>query len=288
MKSFSYHKPKNLREAFDLLRKYGEKAAVLAGGTDLLVELKKRLKSPTQLIDIKGLSSLEGIRLDPEGFLRIGPLTPLEELSHSPLLKNGWGLLAQATSKVGSLQIRNRGTLGGNICHASPSGDTLPALLCLAAKLKLAGKESERVIPLEDFFLGPGKSALGVDELLTEVILPLPPLGCRGVYKKFALRRAMDLAVVGVAVLGSMDPQKGVFADLRIGLGAVAPTPIRARKAEALLKEARVSKEVICKAGKLTQDEAAPISDLRGSEWYRREMIGHLTREALWEIAALA
>ncbi len=283
-KSFSYHKARGIGEALDLLRRYGEGAAVLAGGTDILVEWKNGLRSPTHLIDIKGILSLEGIRLHPEGSLRIGPLTSLEDLSRSPLLEKGWSLLAKAASKIGSWQVRNRGTLGGNICHASPCGDTLPALLCLEATLIIAGKEGERVIPLEDFFLGPGQCALAPGEIFTGVLLPAAPGGSRGVYEKFSLRRAMDLAVVGVAVLGAVDPKEGVFSDIRIGLGAIAPTPLRARKAEALLKGARASQEMIREAAECAKEESAPITDIRGSEWYRREMVGHLTEEALREI----
>lgn len=286
MRNFSYHKPKSLRQALDLLSRYGEEAALLAGGTDLLVELKRRLKNPSHIIDLKGLSFMEGIFLDSQGTLHMGPLTTLKELSSSSLLANEWSLLSEAASKVGSLQVRNRATVGGNICHASPSGDTLPALLCLDAMVTLLEKDGQRTLPLEDFFLGPGKCALITGELLTEIKIPSPPAGAKGVYKKLSLRKAMDLAVVGVAVLGVIDPSRGIFRDIRIGLGAVGPTPLRARRAEEILMGAAVSEERIREAAARASNEAHPLSDLRASEWYRREMITHLAEEGIKEILA--
>lgn len=284
MKKFSYHKPRSLTQAFSLLSRHKKDAVVLAGGTDLLVEMKRRIKAPSHVIDIKALSFLDGMAANPDGSLKVGPLTTLQALSSSPLLGNGWGLLAQAASQVGSLQVRNRATLGGNICHASPAGDTLPALLCLNAQVKLARRGSERNLAIQDFLLGPGKCALQPDELLTEIFLPQPPAGARGVYKKFTLRRSMDLAVVGVAVMGVLDPSRKVFKDLRIGLGAVAPTPLRARKAEKILINTEIHEDLIRQASGLASEEAIPLSDLRGSEWYRREIIRHLAEEAIKEI----
>jgi carbon-monoxide dehydrogenase medium subunit len=284
MRKFGYHRPRDLEQALELLSRYGERAAVLAGGTDLLVEWKQKLKSPSHLIDIKGISSLEGILGESEGSLQIGPLTTLTALSLLPVLAEERNLLAQAACKVGSLQVRNRATLGGNICNASPSGDTLPALLCLDAKVEIASKRSERILPLGEFFLGPGLSALRPDELLVRILLPLPPAGSKGIYKKFSLKRAVDLAVVGVAVLALFDPSGQVLQDIRIALGAVAPTPIRAEKAEKLLRKSTVDGRTIKEAAQAAAEEARPISDLRASEWFRREMIFHLTEQALREI----
>lgn len=286
MKPFSYHAPGSLAEALDLISRYGKEAAVLAGGTDLLVECKRELKSPHHIIDLKGISSLEGIRIDSQGSLHLGPLSSLDAVSRSPILENGWSLLAQGAAKVGSRQIRNRATIGGNVCHASPSGDTLPPLLCLEARFRVVGPRGERQIPVGEFFLGPGKSALGDDEILAEITLPPPPSGCRGIYKKFSLRRAMDLAVAGVAVLGTIDLRDGIFSHIRIALGAVGPTPIRAVQAEFRLQGARPDPELLREAARLARKEAAPISDLRGSEWYRGEMIEHLVQEAIREITS--
>jgi carbon-monoxide dehydrogenase medium subunit len=284
MRGFSYHKPKDVGEAIALLSKYGGKASVLAGGTDLLVELKKRLKVPSHIIDIKGIPSLDRITVEPEGHLRIGSLVTMATLSTHPALVNGLGVLSMAASKLGSWQVRNRATLGGNICNASPSGETLPALLCLNAQLKLEGTGGERVVPVEDFFLGPGESAAAIGEILTEIVIPPPPDKSDGLYKKLALRRAMDLAVIGVAVLGFFDLSRNCFKDIRIGLGAVAPTPIRAKKAEIVLTGKRVNGDLIEEAASAASSESRPLTDIRGSEWYRREMIRHLVEESIREI----
>jgi carbon-monoxide dehydrogenase medium subunit len=284
MKHFSYHKPATIEEAVTFLRRYEGKEAVLAGGTDLLVEMKQNLRTPVHVVDIKGIERLREITTNRDGSLLIGAAVTLQSLSTSSFLNRGWNLLAQAASKVGSVQIRNRATLGGNICHASPSGDTLPALLCLEARFKIFGPQGEREIPAQDFFLGPGQVALGRTEILTGILLPKNSLRLRGVYKKFTLRRMMDLSLVGVAVLGELDDTGNTFRDIRIGLGAVASTPIRARRAEITLTGDKMTAKRIEETSRLAAEEAHPISDIRGDDWYRKEMIHHLVQEAIREI----
>jgi carbon-monoxide dehydrogenase medium subunit len=284
MKHFSYHKPATIEEAVTFLRRYEGKEAVLAGGTDLLVKMKQNLRTPVHVVDIKGIERLREITTNRDGSLLIGAAVTLQSLSTSSFLNRGWNLLAQAASKVGSVQIRNRATLGGNICHASPSGDTLPALLCLEARFKIFGPQGEREIPAQDFFLGPGQVALGRTEILTGILLPKNSLRLRGVYKKFTLRRMMDLSLVGVAVLGELDDTGNTFRDIRIGLGAVASTPIRARRAEITLTGDKMTAKRIEETSRLAAEEAHPISDIRGDDWYRKEMIHHLVQEAIREI----
>lgn len=286
--NFTYHKPKNLEEAMGLLQRYGDKTAILAGGTDLLVELKRGLRHPAHVIDVKEVPELDCLEKTAGGEFRLGPLTTLQSLSSADALQGGWNLLAQAASKVGSWQVRNRGTLGGNICHASPSGDTLPALLCLGARVKMISSRGERSMGIEEFFLGPGETALKSGELLTEVVLPPIPAGAKGVYKKFSLRRAMDLAMVGVAALAWGDFAKKRVLDFRIGLGAVGPKPIRGRKAEQELKSAEITEAVLVRSAELAVEETIPISDVRGSDWYRREMTKQLVEEAIREILGLS
>jgi CO/xanthine dehydrogenase FAD-binding subunit len=284
VKNFSFHKPKTIEQAVDLLRRHGESGAVLAGGTDLLVEMKQNLRTPAHVIDVKGIRELGEITKNEDGSLVIGATVTLSSLNDSHFLEMGWNLLSQAASRVGSAQVRNRATLGGNICHASPSGDTLPALLCLDARMKLIGPQGEREVPAEEFFLGPGRVALRPAELLAGVILPGISSGLRGVYKKFSLRRMMDLALVGVGVLGEVDSTGNAFRDIRIGLGAVAPTPIRAKKAEKALTGIQLTPKKLEEISRLAAEEASPISDIRGADWYRKEMAFHLTQEALEEI----
>jgi CO/xanthine dehydrogenase FAD-binding subunit len=284
MKHFSYHKPGTVEQAVTFLRRYEGKESVLAGGTDLLAEMKRELRTPVHVVDIKGIEKLEEITTNADGSLLIGATVTLQSLSTSSFLKRGWNLLAQAASKVGSVQVRNRATLGGNICHASPSGDTLPGLLCLDACFKIIGPQGEREIPAEKFFLGPGRIALEPAEFLTGILLPNISLPLRGVYKKFTLRRMMDLSLVGVAVLGDLDETGNTFRDIRIGLGAVASTPIRARKAEIAFTGDKITEERIEEISLLAAEEASPISDIRGADWYRQEMIYHLMQEAIREI----
>lgn len=286
MRSFAYHRPKTLKEAISLLGKHGGKAALLAGGTGLLVDLIKRTRSLSQMIDIKRIPSLGGIGLDGEGYLHLGPLVTMQTLSTSPFLVNGLSLLAKAARKVGSWQIRNRATIGGNICQAYPSSDPLPALLCLDAELKLQGLDGERVIRAEDFFVGPGKPVLGSTEILTEILIPPMPAESFGIYKKFALRKAMDLPMVGVAAVGTRDSSRKSWTSFRIGLGAVAPTPLRAKKAENLLNGRRITKGLIAEAASLAATEARPLSDNRGAALYRQEMIRHLFIETIQEVLA--
>jgi len=288
MINFAYHRPKSLEQAVSLLQRYGSKAAILAGGTDLLVELKRGLRHPAHVIDVKEIRELACLEKTTNGELHLSPLITLQSLSSAGALQSGWNLLAQAASKVGSWQVRNRGTLGGNICHASPSGDTLPALICLGARVKMIGPRGERSMAIEEFFLGPGETALENGELLAEVVLPPLPAGAKGAYKKFSLRRAMDLAMVGAAVLAWGDLAMKRVEDVRVGLGAVGPKPIRARRAEQALKSAEITEAVLAEAAELAAEETAPISDIRGSDWYRREMTKHLVAEAVREILGLS
>jgi len=286
--NFVYHRPKSLEQAISLLQRYGNKAVILAGGTDLLVELKNGLRHPAHVIDIKKVRELASIEKTVNGELHLSPLMTLQNLSSASILQGGWNLLAQAASKIGSWQVRNRGTLGGNICHASPSGDTLSALFCLDARVKMISSRGKRSMAIEEFFLGPGETALKSGELLTEVIIPPIPDGAKGTYKKFSLRRAMDLAMVGVAVLAWGDLAKKMVEEVRIGLGAVGPKPIRARRAEQVLKNMEITEAVLAKAAELGVEETVPISDVRGSDWYRREMTKQLIEEAIREILSLS
>lgn len=284
MNAFSYHKPKTLDEAIALLHDYGENASILAGGTDLLVKLKKREKMLAHVVDVKAIPALDEIIVGKEGEICIGSLVTMQALSESSTLRGGTMILAQAASKLGSFQIRNRATIGGNICNSSPSGETLPSLLCLEARFKLAGVTGEREILAEEFFVEPGKNVCGTDEFLTQIILPPLPTDFVGVYKRYSLRNAVDLAVVSVAVLGSFDRSRQLFKDIRIGLGAVAPTPIRARKAENLLVGVEMRQNLIKKAGEAASEEAQPISDIRASRWYRTDLLKYLVPVALEEL----
>ena len=274
MRRFEYFEPTTLGEAAALLSRYGGRAQPLAGGTDLLVELKEQLRRAECVVNIKRIPGMDRLSFDPREGLRIGALVTAREVELSDFILTHYVSLAQATRELGSIQVRNRATIVGNICRASPSADTLPPLIADSASVRIVGGKGERTVLLEDFFTGPGKTVLGVDELVTELVLPPPAAPTAKVYIKHGRRKAMELATVGVAVSLSN-------ADVRIVLGAVAPTPIRARKAENLLRGRALNEKLIAQAAELAETESRPISNVRASAQYRREMVRVLTRRAL-------
>jgi aerobic carbon-monoxide dehydrogenase medium subunit len=276
-----YFEPKTVSEAVSLLAKYGAEAKVIAGGTDMLVDMKYK-EEPGCLVNIKKIPGLSAIR-ENGGSLSIGAVTTIRDLETSALVREKLPVLWESSHQFASLQIRNTATIGGNICRASPSGETLAPLLVLEAKGRCAFADGEKVQPFTSFFQGPGKSVLGANGLLTEIEVPYPAPGSKSVYLKHAVRGAMDIAMVGVAVLITPDGAKNNVQDVRIGLGAVAPTPIRAAKAEALLRGKPLSAALIKEAAAMTAAESSPISDQRSSAENRRWIVEALTRRGLRE-----
>jgi len=278
---FDHLEAKTIEEACSLLAKYKGKARVIAGGTDLLVSMKGREISPQYIINIKAIPNLDGINYSRKDGLVIGAMTTLAAIESSPIIGEGFPILSSAAHQTGSPHIRNIGTIGGNLCNAAPSADMPPSLIGLEAKAKIKGLTGERAVTVEQFFLGPGVSALKAGEILTEVQVPNPPPHTRGVYLKLPARTAIDIAVVGVAVVVTLDTKGVNIADAKIVLGAVASTPIRARQAEDIIKGKALDDELIQKAAQAAADEAKPISDVRGSASYRKEMVKVLTNRAL-------
>ncbi|MFQ5826598.1 MAG: FAD binding domain-containing protein [Dehalococcoidia bacterium] len=285
---FDYFEPSTLDEATAFLLREGEKARVLAGGTDLLPLLKQRAIRPRYLVNIKRISHLDSISHVDGGGLRIGALTTIRTLETSAPLRDGWGMVAQAAGHLGSVQVRNIATVGGNLCHGVPSAETAPALIALSAEAALSGPQGRRSLPLEDFFTGPGTTVLGAGELLAELLLPPPPSPSGGVYLKLSPRGAMDIAVVGVAAWIALDGRDGSCRDCRLVLGAVAPTPFRVKRAEDVLRGEKVTERLIDAAARTAMEESRPISDVRASAEYRREMVGVLTRRALSQALEMA
>jgi len=288
MGPFEYFQPKTVEEALSLLKRYEGKARVLAGGTDLVVLMRERKIRPEYVIDLGGISALSYIGSDGEKGLKIGALATIRDIERSPELNKNYSILSQAASKLAFLAIRNRATIGGNLSNAAPSADMAPPLLALGAALKLASLDGERVVPAEEFFAGPGRTALRADELLLEVQIPVQPPHTGGVYLKHGVKGAQGLAVVGVAAVVTLDPGAGTFEEVGLALGAVAPTPIRVKRAEILLKGQKISDTLIDDAARLAQDCSSPIDDVRGSAFYRREIIGVRSREAIREAIKLA
>ena len=281
MRSFDYFAPQSLSDVTTLLRRYGTKARLLAGGTDLLLRLERRLVEPSAVIDLKKIRALSGIKANRKG-LRIGAVTLMEEIASSPLVQGRYAIIAKAAAAVGSIQTQNRATLGGNLCNASPAADTAPPLIALSARARIVSNRREREVPLEEFFLGPGKTCLQPNELLKEIFIPSPAGRSGGSFQR-CTRTAMDIALVNCAVFLSLVPKHETIADIRIALGAVAPTPVRAQPAEDLLKGKRPDKDVIEEAAERAVASVSPIDDVRSSASYRREMVRILTRRAIEE-----
>jgi aerobic carbon-monoxide dehydrogenase medium subunit len=282
-----YFEPKTITEALSVLAKYGEHANVIAGGTDVMVDMKYK-EEPGCLVNIKKIPGLDTIQENSVS-LQIGPLVTIRDIETSRLVRERLPLLWESCHQFASLQIRNTATIGGNICRASPSGETLAPLLALEAKAKLAFRDGEKTEAFSSFFQGPGKTSLGSKGLLTEIEIPYPPRGSHGVYLKHAVRGAMDIAMVGVAVLITADAGNSSLQDVRIALGAVAPTPIRATKTEALLRGKSLTAALVKEAATLAASESSPITDQRSSAEYRGWIVEALTRRGLeqsWKAAS--
>ena len=250
-----------------------------------MVKLKQNLISPECVINMKSVPGLRGIVRE-DGMLRILTLTTLAEIETSAIVRDGWGVLADTASVMASPQIRNLATVGGNICNAAPSADMAPPLIALGSEVVTVSRSGERVIPLEDFFTGPGTTVLGPGEILREIRVPGQPESSAAVYLKHGIRRAMDIAVVGVAARVDRSPEGGIFL-VRIVQGAVAPVPLRTKEAEDVVLSEGLSITSIDRAADIAAASVRPITDVRGSEWYRREMVRVLTRRALLECAVI-
>lgn len=275
---FEYHAPESLEEAYRLLARFGTRAKVLAGGTDLMVKMKHDLLAPEALISVKNIDRMKKIENIEGRGLVIGSRTTHNDLSNSPLLQKKYLSVCEAAHHMANNQVRNVGTIGGNIVNAVPSADLPPILIALGASVVLEGTSGARAVPLEHFFTGPGQSVIKNDEILTEIVIP--DQGTTGsTYIKLGLRRSGALAVVGVAA--AVTVEGAVIKDARIVLGAVAPTPIRAINAESLLIGKEITGDLLEMAAVCASGECKPISDIRGSEEYRRDMVRVYTGRAL-------
>lgn len=276
---FEYLDPKTIEEACSLLSQHGDKARLIAGGTDLLIIMKHKEVTPEYLIGLKGIPDLDSIDADAEG-VRIGALATLRSIGDSAVVRERFPFLADIAGKMATHQIRNMGTMGGNICNAAPSADTAPSLICLGAKAKLVGPKKERIVAVEEFFTGPGETVLKAGEILTEIQVPNQPAHTGGAYLRLT-RLSVDLAVVGVAALVTLQGKGGLCKEARIALGAVAPTPIRAKKAEGVITGKKIENGLIEEAAQIASEEARPITDVRGSAPYRTDIVRVLTKRAI-------
>ena len=280
MKSFGYVAARDSRHAIALLAEHGATAKILAGGTDLLVELKDTQRPPGVVVDISRAQDLKGISLTEVG-LRIGALATHGEIMRSAAIRDLCPALVEAAHSIGAVQTRNLGTIGGNLMTCVPSMDSGPALIALEAQVTVAGPDGQRRMPLSDLFVGPRRTSLVGGELLVDIIIPKPNVGKPAAFQKFGLRKGQALALVNVAASLWVDRARTAFVAPRIALGAVAPTVIRAPRAEAFLDGRAVTPEAMDEAGRIAATEAKPISDFRASADYRRDLIAVLVKRTL-------
>jgi CO/xanthine dehydrogenase FAD-binding subunit len=275
---FDYFEPTTIKEAVTLLQQYGDKARVIAGGTDLVSRMKDRKIDPGYVISLGRIKEVDGIEQETDG-IRIGALTTISTLEKSTVLKSKYSAVAQAASQMASPGIRNMATVGGSLCSASPSGDMAPALMVLDARARIESPAGTRELPLSEFFAEPWSTVLIAGEILVSVYLPEPRPGNGSAYLKYAAREN-DLAIVGAGA--AMTIEDGVCRSARLALAAVAPTPIRARRAEAFLEGKRIGESEMEQAGKLTAEEAKPRQgSVRVNPEYRCSMVAVFVRRAI-------
>jgi xanthine dehydrogenase FAD-binding subunit len=274
--------PKSVPECLDILAKNKGEHRLIAGGTDAVVRMKDGHLRPSVWVNITDIRSLSFIK-EVENEIHIGPLTTHMELVHSTLLKNKADALVQAARQVGATQIQNMGTIGGNIGTASPAGDTIPSLYVLNARLELTSQEGKRGIPIEEFFLGPGKTVMQPNEMITNIIITPQRENEISIFEKLGPRKAQAISIVNVACSLQMDKNRKCMGG-KIAFGSVGPTVIRAKKCESMLTLADLDEEMIENIGELAWKEVMPITDIRASAIYRRDMAKALLKRALFRL----
>lgn len=275
MKGFEFFEPTTLAEASRLFAE--EHAQLLAGGTDLVIGMKALTETPQSVISLEKIPGLAGVTAEADGSISVGAMTKVREIELSADIQTHHTALAEGAAEIGSIQIRNLATIGGNIAHASPAADTVAGLLVADAQVDIASADGERTVSIDALFTGPGQTVLAPGEIITRFRLPNPASGSH--YIKHKIREVMDLAFIGVAAAVNLD--NGTITEARIGLAAVAPTPIRATAAENLLRGNELTAELLEQAGEAAAAASSPISDLRCSAEHRREMVDVLTRRTL-------
>jgi carbon-monoxide dehydrogenase medium subunit len=281
MKRFDYLRPGNMEDAIAALQA-NDKPYLLAGGTDLLIGMKTKTVKPECLIDLKGIPGIDGIEYD-NGF-KIGALTTVRDIEVSPLIRQKIPVLSEAAGTLGSIQIRNRATIGGNLCHGSPAADMAAILLAMSCEVKIASDNGTKTMGLDSFFIGPNKTVLNRNEVLSQIIIPKEIEQFKGVYLKHGPRKAMDIGIVNIAILLDADAGSGFCNQIMIALGAVAPRPIRAKKAEALLNGNELNPAAIQKAAAAAANETNPITDFRASAGYRKDLVKNLVAKGIHQI----
>ena len=283
MHEINYEAPTTVAQAASILKRHGEKARPLCGGTDLLIQLRAGVRRPEFIVDLKHIKELRQIKFDARKGLRLGGAVPCIEVYENEAMRRHYPGLTEAAHLIGSLQIQNRASIGGNLCNGSPAADTTPALIALGAKARIAGGRTAREVAVEDFVTSPGRTVLKPGEILVEFVIPAPKPHSSDAYLRFIPRNEMDIAVVGVGTSITLDGDKVKAA--RISLGAVGPTPIFATKASESLVGKKLDEAAIEAAAQLAIEASTPIDDMRGTAEFRLHVTGVLTRRTI-EIAA--
>ncbi|HKD65311.1 MAG TPA: xanthine dehydrogenase family protein subunit M [Candidatus Binataceae bacterium] len=279
MHEFSYEAPTTVDQAVKLLSSDGDTARVICGGTDLLIQMRNAVRKPRLLVDVKNIREMRDISYDAKAGLRLGAAVPCIEIYESEVMHRHYPGLTEAAHLIGSLQIQSRASIGGNLCNASPAADTSPALLAVGAIAKIVGPKGTREVAVDKFFTGPGQSVLQPGEMVTQILIPPPAPHTSDRYIRMIPRNEMDIAIVGAGASVTLDGDK--VSAVRIGLGAVAPTPVLAPKAAEYVIGKKLDEKTAERAGELARESAVPIDDMRGTAEYRVHVIGVLTRRAL-------
>ena len=276
---FEYHEPLTVDEACRILGELGQKAKLLAGGTDLIVNMKKKVLSPTHVVSLSGIADLKGLD-SANGTVKLGACLTASEIAQSETIQKLFSALSKGAASLGSPLIRNLATVAGNLVSARPAADFPPPLLAYGARVVLVKSSGERVVPLADFFKGPGQTVMDPDELLTQIILAKPPAGSGAGYFKLGLRKTLEISLTNVAAYLSLDPD-GTIKTARIFLGSVAPTPLRSPSAEKVLTGEKPGETLFERAGEAAAGDSKPIDDFRASAAYKKAMVAVLTKRAL-------
>ena len=279
MKWFNYTRPKTLQEAVGLMAEHGERARPLAGGTDLLVQMRVDRRQPDWVIDVKDVPELNELRLDAQSGLTLGAAVPCYAIYENTEVTRIYPALNDVASLIGGTQIQGRASIGGNLCNAAPSADAIPALIAMGVQCRIAGSSGDRQVAVEDFCTAPGQNVLQPRELLVSLHFPPPAANSGAHYLRFIPRNEMDIAVAGVGV--SVVLENGNFQSAKIALASVAPTPLFVKEAGEALAGQPVTEENIQKAAQIAKDAARPITDMRGTIAYRKHLCEVLTRRAL-------
>jgi carbon-monoxide dehydrogenase medium subunit len=278
MKDILYAAPKTVADACALLSDRGDKARCLAGGTDIIVQVREHRRDVDVLVDIKQIAEVNELAYDAKQGLRIGAAVPCYRIYENEQIARAYPGLIDAAALIGGIQIQSRASLGGNLCNSSPAADTIPALIALEATCTIAGPKGNREVPVEKFCTGPGRNVLGRGEFLVAFRMPPPQPRSGAAYQRFIPRNEMDIAVVGAGVAVTLDEKKSKCTAARVALGAVAPTPLLVAEAGAALAGSDLGEAALAKAAALAQAAARPISDMRGDSDYRRHLVGVLVK----------